>query len=179
MSKAATMTTRNNIIEKCDDRKDKWASEVKGRLESFTDLVAPEAVYHHQCSLNFRIGQNIPSKYLSSDNLLISPVKPHSGRPSNTDQQEAFQYTLEYLEHQAELVTLNELKIIMQSKLTAMNSNNSAYHTKTISRKIQDIYKDTVNITHHEGIAGLVTLKSQTDNIIFQFHNSKTNVTDE
>lgn len=38
----------------CDERRDEWSAEVRGRIESVNDLHAADAVYHQSCSVNFR-----------------------------------------------------------------------------------------------------------------------------
>ena len=40
---------------------DKWAESVLGRIKGVHDLPAAEALYHQQCSANFRTGKCIPS----------------------------------------------------------------------------------------------------------------------
>ena len=44
-----TLPVRNTLLEHCVKRGDHWASEVQGRLQNCIDLVAEEAVYHHNC----------------------------------------------------------------------------------------------------------------------------------
>ncbi|CAG2220527.1 unnamed protein product [Mytilus edulis] len=44
----------SRIQDACDLRNDDWAAEVRGRLESVSDLHAADAVYHQACSANFR-----------------------------------------------------------------------------------------------------------------------------
>jgi hypothetical protein len=42
------------IISVCKMRDDEWALDVRGRLEFVQDLHAADALYHQQCSVNFR-----------------------------------------------------------------------------------------------------------------------------
>lgn len=49
-----TVDFQNNILMICDERRDEWSAEVRGRIESVNDLHAADAVYHQSCSVNFR-----------------------------------------------------------------------------------------------------------------------------
>jgi len=40
-----------------------------GRISYANDLHAEDAVYHNQCSINFRTGRNIPKKFEPHDSL--------------------------------------------------------------------------------------------------------------
>ena len=50
---ASTMGIRESVLSVCVVRDDKWAHEVRGRLEGCCDLVATEAVYHRLCHTMF------------------------------------------------------------------------------------------------------------------------------
>ena len=55
-----------SVFQACRSRKDKWSNAVSGRIAFVNDLPAADAVYHQQCSVNFKTGKNIPNK-LSTD----------------------------------------------------------------------------------------------------------------
>ena len=50
-----TIPILENIIAVANKRQDKWGGSVLGRLESCTDLVVVEAIYHSQCMTKFRL----------------------------------------------------------------------------------------------------------------------------
>ncbi|CAC5398049.1 unnamed protein product [Mytilus coruscus] len=64
----------SRIQDACDLRNDDLAAEVRGRLESVSDLFAADAVYHQACSVNFRTCKNIP--------VFRSPISQDS-KPDN------------------------------------------------------------------------------------------------
>ncbi|KAL8604332.1 hypothetical protein ACOMHN_028095 [Nucella lapillus] len=43
-----------------NDVDDKWAEAVLARIKSVNDLPAADALYHKQCSVNFRTTRGIP-----------------------------------------------------------------------------------------------------------------------
>ncbi len=179
ISQSETISTRKNILKKCNERNDHWAHVVKGRLESVSDLVAAEAIYHKVCNLHFRTNQDLPSQFKTEHSSITSPSKSPCGRPLNMDQHDAFVHVLEYLELQSEPTTTSELQFVMQTKLKSMNSEKQPYLNKTIASEIQEKYGDTVNIAHESTKPGLITFKSQTYNIISKFHKDQKNKKDE
>lgn len=49
-----TVDFQNNILMKCDERRDEWSAKVRVRIESVNDLHAADAVSHQSCSVNLR-----------------------------------------------------------------------------------------------------------------------------
>ena len=49
----AEFCSKKSLLDKCIERGDKWADDVKRRLTDYIDLVASDAVYHKQCKSNF------------------------------------------------------------------------------------------------------------------------------
>ena len=72
-----TLQIRANALQKCNQRNDKFAPSVQGRLQTCIDLVAEEAVYHRTCY----------QKFLSNEEE-SNPV----GRPFNADSNNAFNH---------------------------------------------------------------------------------------
>ena len=70
--------------ESCDDDQ---AEKVKLNLVVAGDFTANDVLYHHQCSINFRIGKNIPRKFRYLDVYEVSSV----GRPTDDGKLKAFQ----------------------------------------------------------------------------------------
>ena len=56
-----TLNFKKNVMDVCDRRKDSWSELVRGRIEYVQDLPAADAVYHEQCSSNFRTDKNMKS----------------------------------------------------------------------------------------------------------------------
>ena len=57
-----TTDFQDTVLQICHSRNDKWSEVVSGGLASVNDLHAADAIYHQQCSSNFRTGKNVPSK---------------------------------------------------------------------------------------------------------------------
>ena len=57
--KVESIEMRNTILEKCDERSDQWANEVRPIILSCIDLVAAGAIYHFDCATKFRCGRNL------------------------------------------------------------------------------------------------------------------------
>lgn len=58
-----TTDFQTSIGSKCQKRNDEWGNEVMGRIEYARDLHAKDAIYHQQCSVNFRTGKKKPLKF--------------------------------------------------------------------------------------------------------------------
>ena len=69
-----TLPIRGKLLKCCDKRGDLWASVVNTRLHGCIDLVASEAVYHHQCFSRFM------HNYKQSKTSIAKKV---SGRPKD------------------------------------------------------------------------------------------------
>ena len=87
---------QDTVIKICHSRNDKWSETVLGRLACVNDLHAADAVYHHQCSCNFRTGRNIPCK--SVDDIGDTPKKSKPGRPETNERTAAFLKVTHFLE---------------------------------------------------------------------------------
>ena len=49
-----TIEFNKTLKETCESRNDEWATEALGRLNTApSDLHAADAIYHHQCNINF------------------------------------------------------------------------------------------------------------------------------
>ena len=47
--KVYILTLKQSILKICEERNDKWAFDVKCRLNCCVDLVASDAMYHFEC----------------------------------------------------------------------------------------------------------------------------------
>lgn len=54
-----TIDFQKTVEQICQERNDDWALKVNDRLKAAIDLHAADAVYHKQCSVNFRTGKTI------------------------------------------------------------------------------------------------------------------------
>ena len=59
VSKVLTLEFQDSIMKTCATRNDEWGCSVHGRIEYVQDLRAADAVYHHECSTNFRTGKQV------------------------------------------------------------------------------------------------------------------------
>ena len=99
---------QTQIEEHCLQRgpHDKWAEAVLGRIQTVNDLLDADALYHKQCSVNFRTVKYIPYAYRPSTET-PSTVK---GRPADARRGIAFKKTVDYLkEFDDEQITLTDL----------------------------------------------------------------------
>ena len=106
---ARTLPLMKTILEICSSRNDSWGVSVKGRLNTISDLVSAEAVYHRKCYTSFHRSNSAKPGVgkSSSDNAI--------GRPIDTAMQEAFDRMCESLERaDDEVNTLDDLVIKMK-----------------------------------------------------------------
>ncbi|KAL8570268.1 hypothetical protein ACOMHN_011290 [Nucella lapillus] len=54
--KAETKELLASVVQKADERNDEWGESVKLRVHCLGDLIAAEAVYHHDCQVRFHKG---------------------------------------------------------------------------------------------------------------------------
>ena len=59
-----TIDFQANVCNISDERKDRWATTVLGKVAAAGgDLHAADAVYHQVCSVHFRTGKQPPAKF--------------------------------------------------------------------------------------------------------------------
>lgn len=54
---AETKELLASVVSKADERNDKWGEDVRIRVQCVGDLIAAEAVYHHECQVRFHSGK--------------------------------------------------------------------------------------------------------------------------
>ena len=114
-SKCLTIEIKDSLLKKCEERNDVWANRVKARLLAVHDLMAADALYHRQCSSNFRTNRNIPIMYQSEEQ---PSKKLKVGRPADTSANIAFEQVIKYLkENDDEQITVQDLVNYMESLL--------------------------------------------------------------
>ena len=96
-NKVCSVSCRHREVDKAiekavsDRNNDEWATEVHGRLASVNELRAEGAIYHSQCSSNFRTGKGMPKK-----------TSGKRGRPSDMDKEAAFQEIIEHIKNNSD-----------------------------------------------------------------------------
>ena len=92
---ASTKDTKvySGTLKICSTEEDTYAKNIERRLLSVCELVAAETAYHPVCRSNFE-----------------NPLPKHTsrGRPSSTENLEAFEAVRKFLEDEMELTTLAE-----------------------------------------------------------------------
>ncbi|VDH98232.1 Hypothetical predicted protein [Mytilus galloprovincialis] len=144
----------------CIERKDEWATEVKGRIEFARDLHAVDALYHSSCNTNFRTGKNVPQ--------LFSPKSDKSqikrGRPNTNDQH--FLKVLDFLEdNDDEQLTIKDLVDRMKALC-----GDEAYSQPYMKQKVQEHYGSSILITELNGKPNVVTFRQTASTIIHNFY---------
>ena len=94
-----------SILNRCNLRKDAWATEVERRVSGCIDLVASEAVYHDTCKTRFFSDKSLSAKV----DIFKTPEQKKPGRPQNNEMQASFKHLCQWLEEQTELYTVAEL----------------------------------------------------------------------
>jgi hypothetical protein len=169
-----TADFQTTITEICRQRNDEWASTVLGRVEYARDLHAADAVYHNQCSVNFRTGKEIPKQFISpsqSNNEDQESRIKNVGRPQNSAKVRAFQKAVKYLEdNDEEQVTVNQLCDLMKTYLEA--PEDEPYSTVYMKEQLQEYFGDQIVITTIKNKANVVTLRKTAASIINEFYQN-------
>lgn len=166
-----TMDFEHSIRESCRERNDDWAETVLGRLEFATaDLHAADAVYHNQCSINFRTGKQIPRQYLGNQDE-NPPKRQRSGRPHNARKADAFRKVTQFLEeNEDDMITVNDLCQKMEEFLEGSEEAYSAIHMR---KKLEEHFGSQIIITTTAKKSGnVVTFKRSMASIIQEFHST-------
>ncbi|KAL8591937.1 hypothetical protein ACOMHN_039990 [Nucella lapillus] len=132
---------------------DKWAEAVLARIKSVNDLPAADALYHKQCSVNFRTTRGIPQAYQPSSET----AKATKGRPADERRTEALKKVVEYFkEFDDEQITLTDLCTKMKDYL---DSDTQAYTEKHMRQKLESHFGDEIMITCIKGKRNVVTFR--------------------
>ena len=145
---------------------DKWAESVLGRIKAVHDLPAADALYHQQCSVNFRTARAIPSAYQPDEGASTT-----KSRPPISKRAEAFTKVVDYLkEFDDEQITLKDLCRKMEDYL---DFNDTAYTEKHMRQKLESQFGDEIVISCIRGKQNVVTFRSVAEKILSQFGKSK------
>ena len=165
-----TMTFHHSIKEICERRQDKWAKTVLARVMSVHCLRAADAVYHQDCSTNFRTGKQIPLAFSPEDS---NPSKRKCGRPQDKDRDQAFQDVLKYLErNDEEQITITDLIELMKQKLEENgNPETDPYSFPHMKKKLEEYFGNRIIITSINGKPNVVTFYSTASTTLQQFYS--------
>ena len=105
--RVSTWDFQNKIKFHCKDRCDKWADEVYSRIQFAIDLPAKDALYHNQCSINFRNNRGIPMKFRNPSDK--NNEQKQAGRPVDQERAAAFQIVMDEFDQSDETLTVHEL----------------------------------------------------------------------
>ena len=157
MRRVQTIEIYEKILNECSKRGDTWGLEVKGRLMSCDDLVAPEAVYHAKCHRAFcRV------KYF--DNC---------GRPINMMQAETFDRLCDWMEmSDFELLTLDD---VSNKAKVLVPGNDCVYSHKWLKVKLQERYGDHIQFCSVHGRKDVICWSEMASYIVNQkwYENEK------
>jgi len=160
-----TLEFQKNIRDVCSRRNDNWSREVSDRISQVIDLPAADAVYHQQCSVNFRTLKQIPKKF---ENCCKSPCRTSLGRPEATDTNESFQTVVEFIkENEGSVVSMSELIRLMTD-----HCGDRAYSHKHMKTKLIEHFGESICITSSGNTETKITLKRTASAIIDDFSKS-------
>ena len=165
-----TLPIRRKLLKCCDLRGELWASVVNTRLHGCIDLVASEAVYHHQCF------SRLMHNYKQSTTSIAKKV---SGRPKDIGMLHRFEMLYMWLDSEAdaELCTLAEL----HSKMAEFSGESEIYSIKRLKQKLQEHYKECIFFAEVEGRGSVVCFRNMARCIINEkwYSYKEDNIEDE
>ena len=149
-----TLTFKDSVKQRCDERQDELGRLVQARVDSVHDLVAAEARYHRVCDQSF-----------------FTALKPKSGRGRKDDKAkgEAFQNLIEYMENS------DECQFLLDDLVNRMarGSSSQTYGRQYLKDKLKDQYGDAILITEIPGKSSIVNFKGRADQILMEYWDSE------
>ncbi|KAK3101781.1 hypothetical protein FSP39_006288 [Pinctada imbricata] len=159
--RVSTLDFQDKIVDICHKRNDTWGLEVLSRVSGVNDLPAADALYHQQCSVNFRTGRNMPKTASTPQD------KKRFGRPKENLTQEGFLSAMEYLkENDDGQLTVQDLV----GKMSETCGEEKSYSTKYMKTRIKEHFDDEVVISYGPGKPNFVTLRRKAISILEEFH---------
>ncbi len=169
-----TKDFQQKVAKICEKRNDAWGHTVTGRLACVNDLHAADAVYHNQCSVNFRTEKQIPQVYSESSPKTTKLSK--AGRPQQETRKNAFLSVTKFLEeNDEEQTTVVELANKMQEYLH--NTEEEAYSVKYMKAKLKEHFGDKIVFTELNGKSDVVTFRNTASCILYEFHKQQRSTT--
>ena len=168
-----TADFEQSIKQYCEERRDDWALEVLGRISSVSDLRAADAIYHKQCSSNFRTKNDIPDKFANKSG--IKKRKKYGGSSVDDDRREAFKSVMVLIEDCEEdnPVTLSDLCLKMGEQ------GVEPYSEKWMKTQVMSHFGNKVFFTRLDAKTEFVSLYVNTSDILKDFYKSNTNTEKE
>ena len=144
-------------------RNDKWAFEVRGRVESVSCLRAEEAVYHRKCMQLFYLKRKRPGTDTEC-NTEARNKKPKS------NEQEIFLKVIEYLDENQELyLSIDELQIYM------CTLTDNPYTTRWIKHKLLEHYGESIAIANMKGCKDVIYFRKSVNDLLYEFYEEGQN----
>ena len=147
-----------SILNRCNLRKDAWATEVERRVSGCIDLVASDAVYHDTCKTQFFSDKSLSAKV----DIFKTPEQKKLGCPQNNEMQASFKHLCQWLEEQTELYTVAEL----YDKICSMSECQAIYSIKWLKQQLADHYKNFIFFTNEPGRSNIVCFRDMTGSIL-------------
>ena len=141
LQKVGTLSFKTSLLNKCQERADKWADDVLRRLSSSIDLVASDATYHGQCESNF-----LKKKYIPATKRAETEQTPW--RRTGNAIKPNFEELCKWLEKETELFTISELHPKMCS-FTEKDLNVSSL--KWMEKQLEQHYQNSIIFTDEPG----------------------------
>jgi hypothetical protein len=161
-----TIEFKDTLLQKCTERDDDWATDVRARVLSVHDLHAADAIYHHACCTNFMINKNLPSVDQTEEQLA---KRPKLGRLQNSDTDSAFLKIASFLEeNDDEQITINDLISMMNDLLK--DSEEEAYSYRHMKRKLDEYFGDRIILTNINGKVNVVTFRAKAKTVLHDFY---------
>ena len=164
-----TLQFKETVLAICHERADDWAEKVKARLLFVNDLPAADAVYHQQCSVNFRTNKNIPAAQQKHPEC---SSKTKLGRPIEDERTEAFLDVASFLEeNDYEQITITDLVDVMKTKL--LDSDYEAYSYNYMKQKLQQHFGDIIILTDINGKPNVVTFRTTARKVLQDYYSQR------
>ena len=155
---------QTKLLSACDERKDDWATTVKGRIQLVNDLHAADAIYHKVCNGNFRTKKNIPNRF----NSHFDGDKSLGGRPPNIEREESFRAVISSFRSEDESCQTSIPDLVKRMS----NVSDDPYTAKYMKQKLLEEFPDEVEISNKDGKEDVVTFKESVTRILRKFYES-------
>ena len=151
-----------------EERKDEWSQDVLGRLSYTSDLCAKNAVYHQQCSVNYRTGRDIPKQFNGAET--DKRQKLENSQAELQEKYEAFLRVAKYCEGNSdEQITVIELTKKMEEDLEQTGSKQNAYGIQYMKKKLEEHFGNRIIFTNLEVKANVLTWKTCASCILYDY----------